>query len=145
MGSDWWILAKRPASPIPHPRSAFQFVRIKLVEASDRVLMMFDGALQQEAVRQLTEAPPKLLEQGLITKDFTEVLLKVGVKEVKEREIVLSDGGTIPYGLAVWAAGNGPLPLVQNLIKRVPEQEAKQGFGRGRLVTDEWMRVKVRV
>jgi hypothetical protein len=41
--------------------------------------------------------------------------------------------------------GNGPLPLVQSLIKAVPEQEAKQSFGRGRLVTDEWMRVKVRV
>lgn len=36
---------------------------------------------------------------------MTEVLLKVGVKEVKAREIVLSDGRTIPYGLAVWAAG----------------------------------------
>lgn len=81
------------------------FVRIKLVEASDRVLTMFDEALQQEAVKRLTEAPQKLLEQGLIAKDMTEVLLKVGVKEVKDREIVLSDGGTIPYGLAVWAAG----------------------------------------
>lgn len=118
------------------------FVRIKLVEASDRVLMMFDGALQEEAVRRLTEAPKKLLEQGLIDKDMTEVLLKVGVKEVKPREILLSDGRVIPYGLAVWAAGNGPLPLVLDLIKKLPVQDARQNFGRGRLVTDEWMRVK---
>lgn len=75
------------------------------MEASDRVLMMFDQALQGEAVKRLTEAPAKLLEQGLISKDMTEVLLKVGVKEVKEREIILSDGRSIPYGLAVWAAG----------------------------------------
>ncbi len=119
-----------------------QFVRIKLVEASDRVLMMFDEALQGEAIKRLTEAPKKLVEQGLIAKDMTEVLLKVGVKEVRNREMVLSDGSVIPYGLAVWAAGNGPLPLVLDLIKQLPEQEAKQGFGRGRLVTDEWMRVK---
>ena len=112
------------------------------MEASDRVLMMFDQALQGEAVKRLTEAPKKLLEQGLIAKDMTEVLLKVEVKEVKEREITLSDGRSIPYGLAVWAAGNGPLPLIQQLIKSIPEQEAKQSFGRGRLVTDEWMRVK---
>ncbi|GAB5034123.1 nadh dehydrogenase [Nannochloropsis oceanica] len=118
------------------------FVRIKLVEASDRVLMMFDGALQAEAIKRLTEAPQKLVERGLISKDMTQVLLKVGVKEVRNREIVLSDNSTIPYGLAVWAAGNGPLPLVLNLIKQSPEQEEKQGFGRGRLVTDEWMRVK---
>ncbi len=80
-------------------------MRIKLVEASDRVLMMFDEALQDEAVKALTAAPQRLLEQGLIAKDMTEVLLKVGVKEVKEREIELSDGRAIPYGLAVWAAG----------------------------------------
>jgi hypothetical protein len=54
-----------------------QFVRVKLVEASDRVLMMFDEALQQEAVRQLTSAPRKLVEEGLIQEDMTEVLLKV--------------------------------------------------------------------
>lgn len=118
------------------------FVRIKLVEASDRVLTMFDEALQAEAVKRLTEAPQKLVEQGLIGEDMTEVLLKVGVKEVKNRDIVLSDGRSLPYGLAVWAAGNGPLPLVSNLIKQLPEQEEKQAFGRGRLVTDEWLRVK---
>jgi NADH dehydrogenase FAD-containing subunit len=95
-------------------------VRIKLVEASDRVLMMFDEALQQEAVNQLTEAPKKLLEQGLIAKDMTEVLLKVGVKEVKEREIVLSDGRAIPYGLAVWAAGSCVRACVPACVRACP-------------------------
>lgn len=32
--------------------------------------------------------------------------------------------------------------MIQQLIKQVPEQEERQSFGRGRLVTDEWMRVK---
>lgn len=40
------------------------------------------------------------------------------------------------------STGNGPLPLVLDLIKKLPEQDAKQNFGRGRLITDEWMRVK---
>lgn len=30
---------------------------------------------------------------------------QVGVKEVGPREIQLSDGSTLPYGLCVWAAG----------------------------------------
>jgi hypothetical protein len=54
-----------------------QYVRIKLVEASDRVLTMFDEALQVEAIKRLTETPSKLLETGLVGKDMTEVLLKV--------------------------------------------------------------------
>ena len=51
------------AKPFISQPSLLQFVRIKLVEASDRVLMMFDEALQQEAVKQLSAAPQKLLEQ----------------------------------------------------------------------------------
>lgn len=47
----------------PFKSTTTQFVRIKLVEASDRVLMMFDEALQAEAIKQLTSAPQKLLEQ----------------------------------------------------------------------------------
>lgn len=39
-------------------------------------------------------------------------------------------------------SGNGPLPLVLNLIEQLPEQVKRKDFGRGRLVTDEWMRVK---
>ena len=34
------------------------------------------------------------------------------------------------------------MPLIQQFIKQVPDQEARQDLGRGRLVTDEWMRVK---
>ncbi|CAN0278685.1 unnamed protein product, partial [Ectocarpus fasciculatus] len=72
---------------------------------------------------------------------MTEVLLKVGVKAVTGTQLELSDGSNIPYGLAVWAAGNGPLPLVLDLIQGVEEQKEKAAWGRGRLVTDDWLRL----
>lgn len=61
---------------------------------------------------------------------MTEVLLKSGVKAVTGTNVELSDGTSIPYGLAVWAAGNGPLPLVMDLIQTVDEQKEKASWGR---------------
>eukprot|EP00904_Undaria_pinnatifida_P011571 jgi/Undpi1/7544/HiC_scaffold_22.g10017.m1 len=118
-----------------------KYVRIKLIEASDKVLTAFDGALQKAAVSSLTERKTKLVEEGLIETEMTEVMLKVGVKAVTATHLDLSDGSSIPYGLAVWAAGNGPLPLVLDLIKSIDEQKEKASWGRGRLVTDDWLRV----
>ena len=62
--------------------------------------------------------------------EMTEVMLKVGVKAVTGTQLELSDGSSIPYGLAVWAAGNGPLPLVLELIEGVKEQKEKAAWGR---------------
>eukprot|EP00752_Nemacystus_decipiens_P007861 g7023.t1 len=118
-----------------------KYVRIKLIEASDKVLSVFDGALQKAAVSSLTERTTTLIEQGLIETEMTEVMLKVGVKAVTGTQLELSDGSSVPYGLAVWAAGNGPLPLVLDLIEGVQEQKEKAAWGRGRLVTDDWLRV----
>ena len=94
---------------------------------------------------------------------------KADVKEVTADEIILSDGRRIAYSFVVWAAGkvdllisrligskhapsnslypiclsgNGPLPLVSSTIESIPEQSNLQKFGRGRLVTDSWCRVK---
>ena len=58
------------------------------------------------------------------------MMLKVGVKAVTATHLDLSDGSSIPYGLAVWAAGNGPLPLVLDLIKSIDEQKEKASWGR---------------
>lgn len=61
---------------------------------------------------------------------MTEVMLKVGVKAVTGTHVELSDGSSVPYGLAVWAAGNGPLPLALDLIDNVEEQKEKAAWGR---------------
>jgi NADH dehydrogenase FAD-containing subunit len=72
---------------------------------------------------------------------LTELLLDSSVKEVTENKIYLNDGTEIPYGLALWAAGNGPLPITLQLIEALgAEQAAEQGAARGRVAIDPWMR-----
>lgn len=63
------------------------------------------------------------------------------VKEVKDKTIVAAvkqpNGATvieeIPYGLLVWATGNAPRPLINDMIKKIP---AQSGSKRGLLVND---------
>mmetsp|Transcript_11414 Transcript_11414/g.17163 ORF Transcript_11414/g.17163 Transcript_11414/m.17163 type:complete len:640 (-) Transcript_11414:60-1979(-) len=125
-----------------------RYVRIKVIEASNTVLAPFDKSLQQAAIEQLqrpssARTDPRVAE--LLPEDFklTELLLESGVKEVKEDEICLNNGETIPYGLSVWAAGNGPLPITLQLIEALGEgeQAEAQSQARGRLAIDPWCRV----
>jgi hypothetical protein len=123
-----------------------KFVRIKVIEASNTVLAPFDKSLQQEAVRQMQRkvdiADPNV--RDLLPEQFelVELLLESSVKEVGEDAIYLNNGQNIPYGLVVWAAGNGPVPLTLDLIKQLgPDQAAQQDVARGRLAIDPWMRV----
>jgi NADH dehydrogenase FAD-containing subunit len=118
-----------------------KYVKITLVEAGKSVLAVFDETLQREALKRLTQRDTQLVGAGLIAKEVTTVLLSAGVKEVGEKLITLSTGELLPYGFCVWAAGNGPIPLVLDVIENIPEQKALQGKARGRIVTDSWLRV----
>jgi NADH dehydrogenase FAD-containing subunit len=123
-----------------------KYVRIKVIEASPTILAPFDKSLQQEAIKQM-QRDVSILDpavRALLPAKFelTELLLESSVKEVGDRIISLKDGKEIPYGLAVWAAGNGPIPLTLEIIDNLgPEQKAMQDIGRGRLVIDPWLRV----
>jgi NADH dehydrogenase FAD-containing subunit len=122
-----------------------KYVRIKVIEASGTILAPFDKSLQQEAIKQM-QRDVSILDpaaRALLPAKFelTELLLESSVKEVGDRIIFLKDGKEIPYGLAVWAAGNGPIPLTLQIINDLgPEQAARQDQGRGRLVVDLWLR-----
>ena len=115
-------------------------VSLKLVEAGGAVLAVFDVALQAEALKLLTERESTLVRDGLIDREMTTVLLKAGVKEVGERFIELSSGEKIPYGFCVWAAGNGPIPFVLDMVDGIDEQRAVQPKARGRIAIDGWLR-----
>ena len=125
------------------------FVSIKVIEASDTVLAPFDKSLQEEAIAQLLK-PSKTLNDSRVARylndDFklTELLLESGVKEVSETKIYLNNGEEIPYGLSVWAAGNGPLPITLQLVDALSDSEEQsdaQQVARGRLAIDSWCRV----
>lgn len=121
-------------------------VRIKVIEASPTVLAPFDQQLQEEAIRVMNRAveikDPTV--SNLLPERFklTELMLEQSVKEVTDKSIILNSGEEIKYGLAVWAAGNGPLPLTLQLLESLGgEQAAEQEIARGRLAIDPWMRV----
>lgn len=123
-----------------------KFVRIKVIEASSTILAPFDKSLQEEAIRQLNRKvqinDPEV--RDLLPERFklTELLLDSSVQEVGEDTVILNDGTEIPYGLAVWAAGNGPIPLTLQLIDALGEEQgSRQDIGRGRVAVDPWMRV----
>ena len=121
-------------------------VRIKVIEASSSVLAPFDKELQKEAIRVMNRAVEiKDTEvRSLLPERFklVELMLDQSVKEVTEKSIILNSGEEVRYGLAVWAAGNGPLPITLQLIEALGEEQAKeQSVARGRLAIDPWMRV----
>lgn len=123
-------------------------VRIKVIEASSTVLAPFDKSLQAAAIEQLTRAVSvkdkevlKLLPEKFL---LTELLLDSGVQEVKEDVICLNNGDEIPYGISVWAAGNGPLPITLQTIDALSSLSGKQSevqpMARGRIAVDPWLR-----
>jgi NADH dehydrogenase FAD-containing subunit len=123
-----------------------KYVRIKIIEASNTVLAPFDKSLQDEAIKQLrrdiTITDPTIRNQFPEDFQLTELLLETSVKEVKDSVIELNDGRSLSYGLAVWAAGNGPLPLTLQLIESLgTEQAEEQNGARGRVAIDPWCRV----
>lgn len=55
--------------------------------------------------------------------------------------ITLANGQTLAYGFCVWAAGNGPIPFVLDVVGKIEDQKVFQAKARGRIVTDNWLRV----
>ena len=71
-----------------YPR-LLKYVRITLVEAGNAVLAVFDETLQKEALTRLTERETDLVKDGFIEKEMTTVILRAGVKEVREIFFIL--------------------------------------------------------
>jgi NADH dehydrogenase FAD-containing subunit len=121
-------------------------VRIKVIEASSSVLAPFDKGLQEEAIRVMNRAVEidDSEVRSMLPERFklVELMLDQSVKEVTAKSIILNSGVEVRYGLAVWAAGNGPLPITLQLVDALGEEQAKeQAVARGRLAIDPWMRV----
>jgi NADH:ubiquinone reductase (non-electrogenic) len=95
-------------------------VRITLLEASKGILNSFDEELGRYALRHFR-------------RHRIEVRTGTLVREVREREVLLADGSTLPCGLTVWSTGIGATPLVEGLP--FPKDRAQ------RLITDEFFRV----
>ncbi len=96
-------------------------VEITLFEAGHALLNSFDAALSEYTLK-------------IFKRQKISVRLKSQVARVDEREILLSDGTHVPYGMLVWSTGNTQTPFVRSL-----SFEKDPG---SRLVTDEYFHVK---
>jgi len=94
--------------------------QVKVLEASSIALAPFDPSLQKAAIESLNR---RVTINGDDEMKLTELLLEKKVKEVKQDVICLADGSEIPYGLSIWAAGNGPWPVTLNAIAALGEDE----------------------
>lgn len=101
----------------PHLRDG---VRITLLEATDQILNSFDSTLSAYTLNHFRR-------QGIIVRTHSPVA------SVGAEAITLKDGTAIPYGMVVWATGNGPIPLVGN--SSLPTDH-------GRIITNEFFEVK---
>ncbi|KAJ8629118.1 hypothetical protein MRB53_022441 [Persea americana] len=94
------------------------YICVTLIEANE-ILSSFDVGLRQYATKHLTKSGVRLV-RGI-------------VKEVQAKQIILSDGTNVPYGLLVWSTGVGPSEFVKALdLPKAPG---------GRIGVDEYMRV----
>jgi NADH dehydrogenase FAD-containing subunit len=93
-----------------------------------------------------------------------EILLNKQVSEVTSQYIYFKDGTKIQYGMSLWAAGIGQLPITKNIIESLTstttttstagttengasmggggeQSKAQDEFARGRVGVDPWLRV----
>ena len=121
-------------------KDSLKYVRIKIVEAAPSILRPFEDGMKDEAISRLTR---KIDIEGMGTIQPCEILLNKQVSEVTENYVYFKDGDKIPYGMALWAAGIGQLPITASLVEALEntEQKGTQEFARGRLAVDPWLRV----
>lgn len=108
-------------------------VQIHLVEALPTVLNMFEKKLSSYAQDVLESTSIKLYLKTSVSKVEEKYLIankKMDDDEIKEINI--------PYGTLIWATGNKTRPIINNLFKKLPEQEkARRG-----LIVNEYLQVK---
>jgi NADH:ubiquinone reductase (non-electrogenic) len=119
---------------VPRLRIAFNIlelagkIKITLVEALPNVLPAFS--------KQLIDYTESTFKEQRIS-----IHTKTMVKEVNEKEIIVQgpngEKDVMPYGLLVWATGNTSVPLVKNLMTKLPET---QNVRRG-LAVDDWLKM----
>lgn len=115
------------------PAGAFQHlandISVILVHGGSEVLPAMNKELRDEALE-------ALIAQGVDVRLNTR-LQEVGLDYVRLREKGSDEIETIPVGLTCWAAGNAPVPFVQELLSKLPEHAAGPG---GRINVDKWLR-----
>jgi NADH dehydrogenase FAD-containing subunit len=120
-----------------------KYVQVKVIEATPVILRPFDEKLREAAVDALTRKVSKKdpAIASLFPEELTELVINRKVEAVTEDYIKMDGGTEIPYGLAVWAGGIGPLDITVDIIEAIGgRQDMAQKVARGKIAVDPWMR-----
>jgi NADH dehydrogenase FAD-containing subunit len=120
-----------------------KYVQIKIIEASPSILAPFDESLREAAAAALTRktSTKNSNDLDMLPEDLTELIINKKVELITEDSIKLNDGQSIPYGLAVWAGGIGPLPITLSIINAIGGRQLDaQKVARGKIAVDPWLR-----
>ena len=96
-------------------------VNITIHDVASSVLSTFDENLSEYAM-------------GSLLAKKVEVKTSNHIERVEQDAIYTKEDGRLPYGLLLWATGNGPNPLVERLNLK------KSGKGVPRILTDKHLR-----
>lgn len=104
-------------------------VSIVLVHGGGDLLPQFDPALRQRALRALED-------RGVQVK-LNTYTTEVGASFVQLRNKESGEEETIQTGITAWGAGNEPVPFVNELLSKLPEEAKAPG---GRIEVDRFLR-----
>lgn len=93
-------------------------ITVTLLEAQPNILNMFDKSLVNYA-------------QDLFAKEKIDLRLKSLVKKVDKTIVTYKTGDEInelPYGVLVWATGNGQRDVTKNLMEKIEKQDSRRGL-----------------
>jgi len=106
----------------------FGDVQVLLLQSGDSILTQFDRTLQDKALENFRQSNIQVITKARVTGMSHYFIVCCTFSflialEVTSTHIRLKDGTEIPYGLAVWAAGNGTQPLTKLMLSKIPEQK----------------------
>ena len=96
---------------------------ITIHDVAPTILSTFDKSLGEYAIASLKE------------KRAVEIQTGSHIEKVEQDAIFTKEHGRMPYGMLIWATGNGVNPLVESLNVKKPEE------GLPRILTDKYLRV----
>lgn len=104
-------------------------IRVVLIHGGSELVPQFDKELRKHALETLR-------------KGGVEVRLETRVQEVGDGFLRLLDKNTgeestLETGVTVWAAGTGPVPFIDTLLEKLPEEARGEG---GKVTVDQWLR-----
>ena len=112
--------------------------KVVLVHGGSELLPQFDADLRPEAPRALQKRGVDVILNTRVTKVQHEtVQLSTKVLDEQGKPTGERTESSQPKGLSIWCAGIAPVPFVDCLLSKLPEQARGQG---GRVHVDRWLR-----